>query len=133
MSTTEILQAGIDKLKSFVYDPQPEILYPGVGEDPPDTGMWLVLKFFPNEPKDIAWDNDGCVDTRGFFRVLVFLRPGQGQLDPSELADALIAFFPKGLVLGSVRVRKRPWQSPMIVPDASKSYISVTIPYKGLT
>ena len=133
MSTTEILEAGIEKLKSFVYVPQPEILYPGVVRDPPNSGMWLELKFFPNEPKDIAWDNDGCVDTRGFFRVPVYLRPGQGQLDPSELADALIAFFPKGLVLGPVRVRKRPWQSPLITQDASKLYIPVTIPYKGLT
>jgi len=133
MSTTEIMEAAFEKLVAFTYAPQPEILWPGIQEEPPQAGLWLQPGFFPNEPEDIAWDNDSCVDTRGFFQVLIYFRPGQGQIDPSELADSLIAFFPKGLALGPVRVRKRPWQSPMITQDASKLYIPVTIPYKGLT
>lgn len=135
MSTTEIIQAAFDKLVMFVYVPQPPILWPGVvrTEGTPESGMWLEPMVFPNEPGDIAWDNDSCVDTRGFFQILICFRPGQGVIDPSELADALIAFFPKGLSLGAVRVCKRPWQSPVITEDASKLYIPVTISYKGLT
>ncbi len=133
MSTTLILEAALQKLESFVHLPQPQILWPGIQETPPKNGMWLQPGFFPNEPDDLAWDNDACVDTRGFFQILVYFRPGQGPLDPSKLADTLIAFFPKGLDLGPVRVRKRPWQSPMVTEDASKLYIPVTIPYKGLT
>lgn len=133
MSSTNILVAAIDRLEAFVYAPQPPILWAGRQETPPNTGMWLQPKMFSNEPNDIAWDNDGCVDTRGFFQILVYFRPGQGQIAPSELADALIAWFPKGLDLGPVRVNKRPWQSPMITEDASKLYIPVTVSYKGLT
>ena len=133
MSTTEILEALFEKLESFVYSPQPDVLWPGKQEDPPEAGMWLQPGLFPNETGDIAWDNDACVDTRGFAQILVYFRPDQGQPDPSKLADALIAFFPKGSDLGPVRVRKRPWQSPMITQDASKLYIPVTISYKGLT
>lgn len=133
MSTTDIMKAAFDKLVDFVYSPQPEILWPGRQQDPPENGMWLQPGFFPNEPMDIAWDNDACVDTRGFFQILVYFRPDQGQEVPSELADALIEHFPKGLDLGPVRVRKRPSQAPMITEDASKLYIPVTIFYNGLT
>jgi hypothetical protein len=133
MSTTEIIEAAFEKLETFVYSPQPEILYPGIKTKPPQAGMWLQPKVFPNEPGDIAWDNDACVDTRGWFQILVYFRPGQGIIDPSTLADALIDFFPKGSTLGTVRVRKRPWQDPYITQDSSKLYIPVTVPYKGLT
>ena len=133
MSTTDILQAALTKLETFVYAPQPQILWPGIQETPPQTGMWLQPSLFPNEPGDIAWDDDACVDTRGFFQILIYFRPGQGQIDPSELADALIAHYPKGSVLGPVRVRKRPWQSPAVTQDASKLFIPVTVPYQGLT
>ncbi len=133
MSTTDILEAAFLKLESFIYLPQPEIMWPGVQEDPPAEGMWLEPNLFPNEPGDIAWDNDACVDTMGFFQILVYYRPGQGQIEPSELADTLIALFPKGSDFGPVRIRKRPWQSPAIVEDASKIFIPVTIPYRGLT
>ena len=133
MTTTAILEAAFQKLESFPYSPQPEIMWPGIQETPPQEGIWLQPGFFPNEPQDIAWDNDGCVDTRGFFQILVYFRPGQGQIEPSDMADALIAYFPKGSDLGPVRIRKRPWQSPAVTEDASKLFIPVTVPYKGLT
>lgn len=133
MSSTEILEAAIDRLEAFSYSPQPDILWAGRKEDSPNTGMWLQPRLFGNEPGDDSWDNDACVDTRGFFQILVYLRPGQGQIAPSELADALIAWFPKGRALGPVRVNKQPWQSPMVTEDASKLYIPVTVPYQGLT
>ena len=133
MSTTEIMEAAFQKLESFVYSPQPEIMWPGIQETPPEAGIWLQPGFFPNEPDDIAWDDDSCVDTRGFFQILIYFRPGQGLIDPSELADALVAYFPKGSDLGPVRIRKRPWQSPSVAEDASKLFIPVTVPYQGLT
>jgi hypothetical protein len=133
MSTTDILEAAFQRLDSFSYSPQPEVLWPGIKTQPPESEIWLQPGLFPNEPDDIVWDIDACIDTRGFFQILVYFRPGQGQVEPSEIADALIAHFPKGLELGPVRVKKRPWQSPMVTEDASKLYIPVTISYKGLT
>ena len=133
MSTTDILEAAFQKLQAFSYSPQPEILWPGIQETPPEEGMWLEANFFPGDPVDIAWDNDACVDTRGWFQITVYFRPGQGQIEPSELADALIAHFPKGTVLGAVRVRQRPYQKALITEDASKLFIDVIVPYMGLT
>jgi len=133
MSTTTILRAAFDLLIDFEYDPAPEILWPAHQNEPPDTGIWLEPNLFPAETIDIAWDNDSCVDTRGFFQVLIYFRPQQGQIEPCELADALIAYFAKGTAIGPVRVLKRPWQSPIVVEDASKLFIPVTIVYEGLT
>jgi len=127
VSSTNILVAAIDRLEAFVYAPQPHILWPGRQETPPNTGMWLQPKMFGNEPNDIAWDNDGCVDTRGFFQILVYFRPGQGQIAPSELADALIAWFPKGLDLGPVRSK----QTAVAVTDDHRGRKQVVHPCDG--
>jgi hypothetical protein len=95
--------------------------------------MWLQPGFFPNKPENIAWDNDSCIDTRGFFQILVYFRPGEAMENPILLADALIKYFPKGLELGPVRVRKRAWQTLAITEDASKLFIPITIPFLGVT
>lgn len=94
--------------------------------------MWLECKWFPNEPRDLAWDNASWHETLGFFQINVYYRPGRGQIDPSEVADALVAHFPKGLALGPVRVRKRAWPSPVVV-DGDKSFIPVTVSWRGVT
>jgi len=133
MSTTQILRSCLETLEEFVYDPQPPIMWPGLQEDPPETGMWLEPMFFPNTPNNIAWDDDSCIDTRGIFQILVYFRPGTGTVEPISLADALIAHYTKGLYLGPVRVRKRAWQTLAITEDASKLFIPVTVPYMGLT
>ena len=135
-ANTEIMTACFDRLLTFsnAPDPNPEILWPEITDDPPDSGFWLEPGYFPNENGDLYWDNDGCVDTRGFFQVLVYYRtrPDLGQVIPSTLADKIIDHFPKGTALGPVRVRKRPSQGPK-VDEKGKSYIPVTISYMGLT
>lgn len=133
-TTTDIMEACFEHLEDFVYSPAPEILYPALQTDPPSEGAWLEARFFPNEPVDRVWGDEACVEARGFFQVSVCFRtrPGIGQMSPSSIADALIAHFEKGTELGPVRVRKRPWQSPMIVEDSSKSFIPVTVPYWGM-
>jgi hypothetical protein len=132
MITTEILEACLERLRDFDYSPPIPVAWPGVDLDPPEEGVWLDALNFPNQPRDLAWGDDSCHDTFGFFQVRVFFRPGVGQVVPSTIADLLIAFFPKGLALGPVRVRQRPWQSPLVtMPD--KLYIPVTIPWRGIT
>lgn len=130
--TTEIFNACLARLATFDYSPSLPILWPGIDGDPPSTGIWLDVKLFPNEPRDLAWDNDSCHETFGFFQIRVYYRPGVGQIEPSEIADSLIDYFPKGFELGPVRVRKRGWQSPA-VDDDDKLYIPVTIQWRGIT
>lgn len=130
--TTEILSACLAKLAAFDSSPAIPVAWPGIEFDSPSEGTWLEARLFPNEPRDLAWGDDSCHDMFGFFQINVYYRPGVGQVSPSQIADDLIAFFPKGLVLGPVRVRKRAWQSPAVT-DEDKLFIPVTIPWRGIT
>lgn len=130
--TTEILEAFLARLKEYCVFPSVPVAWPGIDFNPPDTGMWLEARLFPNEPRDLAWQDDSRHEDRGFFQIRIFYRPGAGQLKPSQLADDLIAYFPKGLSLGPVCVKKRGWQSPAVT-DEDKLFIPVTISWMGIT
>lgn len=132
MTTAQIIEAAFERLTQFAFDPMPPIVWPGIASEPPNDGMWLEPELFPNEPINIAWDDESCVSTRGFFQILVHFRPGAATLEPTALADALCLHFPKGLDLGPVRVFKRAWQDAPVV-ESDDIYIPITIPYRGLT
>lgn len=134
--STDILDAILQRLYAFAWSPELPIMWPAKNEEPPDTGMWLEPGFFPNEPIDEAWD-DGCLISLGFGQVLVSGRPNDPLVAPGgqlsrfyEVADALVDWFPKSMVLGPVRVRKTPWSSPHIVEgEGSRISVPVTIPF----
>jgi len=133
MSTTDILTACLDRLLALSFNLQIPVSKPGVNFNSPSSGYWLEPSLSPNEPDDLAWGNDSCHERIGFFQVNVNYRPGQpGQEGASEVADAIIAHFPKGLELGPVRVRKSAWQSPAVTDDGSRLFIPVTIPWRGI-
>lgn len=129
MSTT-------DRLISFCEDllaayPNTPIAWPGKPLNPPSTGLWLLVRHFPNETEDLSWGNDGPILVRGFFQVEVNYRHGpQGIFPASELADTIIEEFGKGVPISDVFVEKTPWQSPEVVED-DRNFIPVTVPYYG--
>ena len=107
------------------------ITWPGVTLDPPSSGMWLLVRHFPNESEDLSWNNDGAILVRGFFQVEVNYRHSpQGIFPASRLADTIIQEFGKGVQISDVFVEKTPWQSPEIVED-DRNFIPVTVPYYG--
>lgn len=135
-TNTERLTAFLEHLELFDYpvpsgDPEVVILWPGIQEEPPEEGYWLEPKLFPGEPVDRSWDNNSCAHPRGFFQVKVYyrVRPDLGVIGPSMLADAIIAYFPKGTAIADVRIKKEPYQSSPVDEDASRSFIPVTIHY----
>lgn len=129
MSTTSILNALATRLDTLGSLP---VAWPGVPMTPPSSGMWLEVRYFPNEPRDLTWGNTSQQETIGFFQVSVYWRPSENDLiDASTVADSVIALFAKGTAIDAVRVRKTPWQSPSIDADG-KSFIPVIIPYQGV-
>jgi len=131
--STEILQAALERLLAFDYTPPVPVLWPGLNQVPPQTGLWIEASLFPNEPQDDTWDATQCALDRGFFQLLVGYRPGAGEKPASELADALIAWFAKGTAFGDVRVLKRGTRGPSFVDDGNKLFIPVTLHYIGLS
>lgn len=131
-TTTAILKAFLDEMEAFVLENPYPMARPGVNFTPPSSGLWLESLSFPNIPKRILWDSNGFQYVSGFFQVSVFYRPGTGQIEPSQLADKIIDYFPEEKLIGGLCVSQKPWQSPAVTVDSSKLFIPVTIPYSGL-
>ena len=134
--STDILTAFLARLSALALTPSLPVMWPGIPKSAPSSGTWLEARYFPNEGGDLTWGNDAQMDTIGFFQVSVYYRPGtstgqNSQVDASEVADLVIAHFPKGLPIGPVRVRKSAWQSPAIDLEG-KSFLPVTIPYRSI-
>ena len=128
--------SATDRLESFCESLQDAALgvpvaWPGTQMNPPSDGIWLLVRHFPNESEDLAWDNDGAILVRGFFQVEVNYRHSLAGIFPaSRLADTIISTFPKGTAVADVFVEKHPWQSPEVVED-DRNFIPVTVPYYG--
>lgn len=125
-----ILEGFFHHLEGLGISPPLPIAYPSITFTPPDEGMWLEVSWFPNDPQDPVWDNNGCVLAMGYFQVLVGYRPGYGQLPAMDIADAVATHFPKGTMLGPVPVSIAPSVAPQVV-DKDKLFIPVRIRYRG--
>lgn len=112
-----------------IYSTSLPIAWPGVNFTPPSSGMWLEVRFFPNEPNNISLS--GKQQYIGFMQVSVFVRPGSGIASAISEAEAVQAHFPKALTLSSVTVRQKPYISPPI-DEGDRIQIPVTIPYQGI-
>lgn len=131
-STTEILEAFNEALQAAALGVP--VGWSGVDFKPPQQGqqqgLWLEAQLFPNEPQDPLLAA-GPIVARGFYQVLVGGRPNFGEIRMSELADRVIAAFPKASQVGPVYVSKTPWRSPLI-REGAQLLIPVTIPYRAL-
>lgn len=108
------------------------ISYPDVAFTPPASGKYLDVSLFYNRP---AWEglNDGKID-QGLLQITVVWPEGHGVIKPAQIADAVMAHFPKGLRLysGSTRVKVsgEPWAASPIL-DAASTRLPITIPWKA--
>jgi len=118
--------------KVYGIDPCLPVAYEGVDFEPPEDGLWLEPKIFPNEPISIVWDNNDRQVDYGFFQVLVYYRPNKGSIEAAEMADKIAQAFKKGTIVSSVTVEKTP-HTTAIVADDDKLFIPVTIHYRGIT
>lgn len=125
---SQIIQAAFERLSTI--QNAPPIAWPGINFQPPAAGIWFEALMFPNEPANLTMDGDKA-EQLGFFQVTVCFRPGTGVLMPMLAAEAVIDRFPKGLDLGPVKVRQRPWLAPTVTDD-DRLFIPVTIPYRGI-
>lgn len=129
MSATARLESFCESLQDAALGVP--VAWPGTQMNPPSDGIWLLVRHFPNETEDLAWNNDGPIIVRGFFQVEVNYRHSlQGIFPASRLADTIIKEFGKGVQISDVFVEKTPWQSPEVVED-DRNFIPVTVPYYG--
>lgn len=131
MSGADIYVALMERVATLsIGSPALPISYPETTEsyDPPADGMYLEVLDFPNRP---FWEGltDGRVD-QGLLQINVVWPQNEGLVAPKAAADAVIAHFPKGLRLGSVKITAQPWQGSPLIGDHDVK-VAVTIPWKA--
>ena len=133
MSDKDIYVDFCTKLAAFAatFSPDVPVAYPGVGFEPPTSGVWLELQWVPNDTVNYGMANDAPVLRQGMAQVGVCYRPGAGVVSGLTVANAVIAAFPKGTrIANEVRVYRKPWIAA-IIQDPERVMHPVTIPWQG--
>lgn len=121
--------AQLANFASSLSPPVP-VLYPGVNAVPPDDGTWLEASYFPNETVNYGTPDNGPFLYQGILQVSVCERPGSGIVDGLSIADAVVAAFKKGTVIGPASIQREPWVSNVLIED-DRLMFPVSIPYRA--
>jgi hypothetical protein len=130
MTEADIYDAFCVALTAFAAQSSPAIpvAYPDVHFTPPDTGVWLEARFFPNETDNYGLANDGGSVHKGFLQVGICYRSGAGLANTLTMLASVLDEFAKGTILGPARIDRKPWASAVLQMD-DKNVVPVTIPY----
>ncbi|MAX61552.1 MAG: hypothetical protein CMK46_06950 [Porticoccus sp.] len=110
------------------YSPAIPVIYSGTGGEPPDEGIWIECKYFPNRTLQYGVKASEVISLRGFCQAMVCNRPGAG-LNPSmDVVRDLIAYFDTGTVLGPAYVSRPPYVSA-VIEEPARVKLPITIPY----
>ena len=102
--------------------------YPGVSFKKPSS-EWIEIIHNPNKPLQPAIGYDAYQLSLGMFTVFVCSKnSGNGIIKINETAEAIIAAFPKGTVIGGVKVSKNPY-ALSVQFEQGENRIPVTIAY----
>lgn len=132
MSDDAIFNAFAERATAFAaqFSPTMPVAYPGIGFAPPTSGVWLELKWFPNETLNYGMENDAPSLKQGFGQVSVCYRPGGGIMSGLALVEQVIVYFGKGTIFDGVRVYRKPWASSVLEEPERISH-PVTVMWRG--
>jgi hypothetical protein len=127
-----VYSAFAEALNTFAtqHSPPLAVAYPGVHFEPPSTGLWLEMRWFPNTTRDYGVGNEGPSLHQGIGQVSVHGNAGAGVPPMIELADEVIAAFSKGTTLGPGIVDRKPWQSAVLI-EGGQVIVPVTVRWKA--
>lgn len=102
----QITEALFIRLAALTLSPALPVAYPDVAFTPPAGGQWIEVAVLRARTQGVgisAWDEHA-----GIFQVTVVTpkSPAGGTKTPTQIADAVAAWFPRGtrLINGSVQV-----------------------------
>lgn len=131
-----IFLALITRLQALVFTPAlqiagPNVPFPAAGQTKPAN--YLEVTYLPNRTTTRTV-GPGKQQHRGIMQVTVHYSSGTGIINPLQIADQIIAHFPKDLVLYQSGVRVKIWRKPYAIPMAPESgslMVPVTIEYES--
>lgn len=102
--------------------------YPNQSFTPPPDAPYLQAEVFPNRPRWQAL-GPGRMD-QGLLQITIVSPIRDGLIPIAEIADVVLAHFPKGQKFDGVRVSGEPWVAQPII-EASEIRLPVTIPWSA--
>lgn len=136
--TASIEDALLARLGTLVTTPPCQFAWPSIDYTPAQGQPYLLPSVMPNRTDEGGLGAGAPERHLGLFQVTVYAPSGSGVAPASELADQVIAHFPRGsVIVGSgVRVRVGSFNGSSGVPYRSQGYsengwtvVPVTIPY----
>lgn len=107
-----------------------DISYPAVNFTPPNSGIWLEVTTFRNEPANQPLGNTRGVD-QGIMQITVCRRPGLGMIGLRDAANEVLAAYPKGYTFASYhRIVNNPYMLSLIV-EPDKIMLPVSMSYSA--
>lgn len=107
------------------------IAWPGVDFQPPESGIWLEVSFFPTQGIDQGLAPGDTVVPQGIFQIAVMARSGVGYVPVLAASDSVMAVYPKNTtIIAPVRVQRAPYVFDLPVSGDRIGAI-VTVPYSG--
>lgn len=128
-SIWEAFSAAIASFAAGVSPPIP-VIHQGTSAAPPDTGMWIETRFFPNETDNYGVANAGPSTHKGFCQATVCVRPGVGNIGALAVAESIVSAFKKGTAIGPAKTERQPWISSVLV-ESDRLRNPITIRYKA--
>lgn len=135
MSTKAIYDAFCADVTTFAQAQSPElpVSWPNIDFTPPSSGQWLRVLAFWNDSQDIGMEVGAAVEDKGFFRIFACTRQGEGVAVIQDLADDIVAEFPKRHAFGGAYVERTPGKSGPNTNDSNASqYMVVTIRWRAV-
>jgi len=128
--------ALITRLQALVFTPAlaiagPNVPFPAAGQTKPKD--YLEVTFLPNRTITRTV-GPGRQQHRGIMQVTVHYSSGTGIINPLQIADKIIAHFPKDLVLFQSDIRVKIWRKPYatpLPPQDGSLMVPVTIEYES--
>lgn len=130
MSVERNLAAALDTYLYSMTD-APPIAWPNApAPDVNGVALWLRVDHLPRRTDAPLLGDTSALDYGGIYQISI-----HGQVDDSDnallnMADTLIAHFPRGRTIGPVRVGQ-PYRSPAMSADGWR-VIAVSVPYRAI-
>lgn len=135
-TTTEgrIAKALFTRLAALTLSPALPVAWPNKAFDQPDDDKYLRATYIPNTTGRAGIGSNYVHRYIGLFQVDVFWPKNRGEMEPREIAGAVIDHFSCDLTLTedtvSVRITKRP-EAAMILVEDGITMIPVRIEYEA--
>lgn len=102
----EIAQALGTRLKAFATTSNLAVAYENALFTPPANAVWLEESFIPVAKKPLGMANNDSDIHTGIYQVTIKAPVNSTKFKALDMADLLTTHFPKGLMLGDVRIDK---------------------------